>query len=203
MVLGQHPSVGDRTGGILIERPSRRSRRSGSFRFCGFLPAAVGGSGFFCGAAEQEDRAIGFSVNGVDRPHHESDDIEKSEGDTGARARSGFLSGRSRRDVVELCGIMKFILVQAHDLLRLQRDGHVASAEADVGVMPLGFRQIDHLSNEAERLGEVPELECSLNPAAPRPEHSTPASDGDERLPPLALAADRLRDRGCRFRRER
>ena len=67
---------------------------------------------------------------------------------------------------------MKFILVQAHDLLRLQRDGHVAPAEADVGVMPLGFRKIDHLPNEAERLGEVPELECSLNP--PRLVPNTP-----------------------------
>jgi hypothetical protein len=44
------------------------------------------------------------------------------------------------------------------------RDGHVAPAEADVGVMPLGFRKIGHLPDEAERLGEVPELERSLNP---------------------------------------
>src|SRR5687767_519344 len=66
-------------------------------------------------------------------------------------------------DVVELCGHDEVVLVQACDLLGLQENGHVAPAEADVGVMPLGFR-IGHLPAEAERLGEVPELECSLNP---------------------------------------
>ena len=30
--------------------------------------------------------------------------------------------------------------------------------------MPLGFRKIGHLPDEAERVGEVPELECSLKP---------------------------------------
>ena len=30
--------------------------------------------------------------------------------------------------------------------------------------MPLGFRKIGHLPDKAERLGEVPKLECSLNP---------------------------------------
>jgi hypothetical protein len=30
--------------------------------------------------------------------------------------------------------------------------------------MALGFRKIGHLPDEAERLSEVPELECSLNP---------------------------------------
>ena len=45
-----------------------------------------------------------------------------------------------------------------------RENGHVAPAEADVGVMPLGFRKIGHLPDEAERLGEVPELERSLDP---------------------------------------
>ena len=60
--------------------------------------------------------------------------------------------------------LVEVVLVQAFDLLRLQGNGHVAPAEADVGVMPLGFRKIGHLPDEAERVGEVPELECSLNP---------------------------------------
>jgi hypothetical protein len=93
-----------------------------------------------------------------------SNHIEKSEGDTSARARSGFLSGRSCRDVVELCGHDEVVLVQAFDLLRFQGDGHVAPAEADVGVMTLGFRKIGHLPDEGKRLREVPELERSLNP---------------------------------------
>ena len=60
--------------------------------------------------------------------------------------------------------LVEVVLVQAFDLLRLQGNGHVAPAEADVGVMALGFRKIGHLPDEAERLSEVPELECSLNP---------------------------------------
>ena len=93
-----------------------------------------------------------------------SNDIEKSGGNTGAGARSDFLSGRSCRDVVELCGHDEVVLVQALNLLRLQRDGHVAPAEADVGVMSLGFRQMCNLPDEGKRLREVPELECSRDP---------------------------------------
>jgi hypothetical protein len=74
------------------------------------------------------------------------------------------LSGRACRDAVELCGHDEVVLVQALDLLRLQGDGHVAPAEADVGVMTLGFRQMCNLPDEGKRLCEVPELERSLKP---------------------------------------
>ena len=45
-------------------------------------------------------------------------------------------------DAIQLRGHDEVVLVQALDLLRLQRDRRVSPAEADVGMVTFGFRQV-------------------------------------------------------------
>jgi hypothetical protein len=45
-------------------------------------------------------------------------------------------------ELIQLRRHYKVVLVQALDLLRLQRDRRVSPAEADVGMVTFGFRQV-------------------------------------------------------------
>jgi hypothetical protein len=56
--------------------------------------------------------------------------------------------------------------VQAFDLLRAQRYGRIAPAEADIGMMAFGLGELANLLYECERLAEVPEMEGPLDAAA-------------------------------------
>ena len=60
---------------------------------------------------------------------------------------------------VDLARHDKIVLVQSLDLLRAQRDGRVAPAEADIGVMAFGFGQVTYVSNKAERFLKIAEAE--------------------------------------------
>ena len=65
--------------------------------------------------------------------------------------------GRAIRPIehpIDLARHDKIVLVQSLNLLGAQRDGRVAPAEADIGVMAFGFSQATHLSHKAERLPE-------------------------------------------------
>src|SRR5215207_5355867 len=68
------------------------------------------------------------------------------------------------RRFVDFCSHDEVVLVQAFDLLRLQRDCHVTPAEADVGVMTLGFREVGNLLNQSVCLGEVLDPVRPLDP---------------------------------------
>src|SRR6516225_558817 len=59
----------------------------------------------------------------------------------------------------------KIVLVQPLDLLGAQRDGRVTPAEADIGVMTLGFSQVTDVANKAERFLKVTEAESSFDTA--------------------------------------
>src|SRR5215471_12556784 len=56
------------------------------------------------------------------------------------------------------------VLVQTFDLLRLPRDLRPAPAEADVGMMALGFRQVADLGDKFQRFLEILEAKAALDP---------------------------------------
>ena len=60
-------------------------------------------------------------------------------------------------DPIDLARHDKIVLVQPLDLLGAQRDGRVTPAEADIGVMTLGFSQVTDVANKAERFLKVTE----------------------------------------------
>src|SRR3569832_1749932 len=55
------------------------------------------------------------------------------------------------------------VFVQAFYLVRVERDGAVAPAEADVGVMPLRLGDVADAIDEGEGLGEILEFVCALD----------------------------------------
>src|SRR5207344_2904246 len=59
------------------------------------------------------------------------------------------------------CSPDKIVLMQSLDFLGAQRDGCVAPAEADIGMMAFGFSQITHVSNKVERFLEIAKAEGS------------------------------------------
>ena len=67
---------------------------------------------------------------------------------------------------IDLARHDKIVLVQSLDLLGAQRDGRVAPAEADIGVMAFGFSQVAHVSNKAERFLKIAEAEGSFDTVA-------------------------------------
>jgi hypothetical protein len=67
-------------------------------------------------------------------------------------------------ELVQLRGHYEVIFVQALDLLRLQRNRGVSPAKTDVGVMTFSFGQVASTLCEGKRLGEIFELEGSLDP---------------------------------------
>ena len=68
-------------------------------------------------------------------------------------------------DLINLARHEKIVLVQPLDLLGAQRDGRVTPAEADIGVMTLGFSQVTDVANKAERFLKVTEAESSFDTA--------------------------------------
>ena len=60
---------------------------------------------------------------------------------------------------IDLARHDKIVLVQSLDFLGAQRDGRVAPAEADIGMMAFGFSQITHVSNKVERFVEIAKAE--------------------------------------------
>ncbi len=60
----------------------------------------------------------------------------------------------------------KVVLVQSLDLLGAQRDGRVAPAEADIGVMAFGFSQVDHEEHKAERFLKIAETKGPFDAVA-------------------------------------
>src|SRR3569623_2071852 len=55
------------------------------------------------------------------------------------------------------------VFVQAFYLVRVERDGALAPAEADVGVMPLRLGDVADAIDEGEGLGEILEFVCALD----------------------------------------
>src|SRR3569623_1693134 len=55
------------------------------------------------------------------------------------------------------------VFVQAFYLVRVERDGAVAPAEADVGVMPLRLGDLADAIDEGEGLGEILAFVCALD----------------------------------------
>src|SRR3569623_1418166 len=84
------------------------------------------------------------------------------------------------------------VFVQAFYLVRVERDGAVAPAEADVGVMPLRLGDLADAIDEGEGLGEILEFVCALD-TRPRSRGSTPGSPATGPRPVRATAA------GCRL----
>ncbi|SIT56894.1 conserved hypothetical protein [Mesorhizobium prunaredense] len=62
---------------------------------------------------------------------------------------------------VDLARHDEIVLVQSFDLLGAQGNRHITPAEADVGVMALGFGELTDLLNKGER---VPEIAASKAP---------------------------------------
>ena len=60
----------------------------------------------------------------------------------------------------------KIVLVQSLDFLGSQRDGRVAPAEADIGVMAFGFSQVTDVCNKAKCFAKIAEAEGSLDAVA-------------------------------------
>src|SRR5258708_6719023 len=83
----------------------------------------------------------------------------------GLRGRSGSVPRLRPRDeeAVDLRRHDEVVLVEDLDLLRAQREGRVAPAEADVRMVTLRLRKIAHMLHEAQRLAEVPEAEGALD----------------------------------------
>ena len=67
------------------------------------------------------------------------------------------------REPVNLRGHDEVVLMQAFDLLRLQRDGGVAPTKANVRMVAHRLGQRADVINEGECLAEGPEAKCPLN----------------------------------------
>src|SRR5712692_2856927 len=74
-----------------------------------------------------------------------------------ANSRAGFAGGPNRaiEYAVDLARHDEVVLVQALDLLGVEGDGRVTPAEADVGVMAFGLRQLTDFPDKAERLPKI------------------------------------------------
>ena len=74
---------------------------------------------------------------------------------------------------IDLARHDKIVLVQSLDFLGAQRDGRVAPAEADIGMMAFGFSQITHVSNNVERFLEIAKAEGSFDTVVLQPGFET------------------------------
>jgi hypothetical protein len=74
-----------------------------------------------------------------------------------------FKHDQARINMVDLRGHYEIILVQAFDLLCLQRDRRITPAETHIGMMAFSFRKLAYLANEGERMSEILKPEISLN----------------------------------------
>src|SRR6266566_7799573 len=79
--------------------------------------------------------------------------------------RQGFAPSLLAADPVDLAGHDEVVLVQPFDLLGAQRDGRVAPAEADVGVMAFALGQLADVVDERERFAEVAKSKGPLDAA--------------------------------------
>ena len=57
----------------------------------------------------------------------------------------------------------KIVLVQSLDFLGSQRDGRVAPAEADIGVMAFGFSQVTDVCNKAKCFAKIAKAKSPLD----------------------------------------
>ena len=67
---------------------------------------------------------------------------------------------------IDLARHDKIVLVQPLDLLGAQRDGRVAPAEADIGMVAFCLSQVAHVSNKLERFLKITEGERPLDAVA-------------------------------------
>ena len=84
----------------------------------------------------------------------------------GIRGRQESLGGHPLelgRDAIELCRYDEVVLMQALDLLGLQRDRGVAPAKSDLGMMSLAFGECSYAFDEAEGFTEILETIGSLD----------------------------------------
>src|SRR5438105_3870696 len=73
-------------------------------------------------------------------------------------------AGTNSRQPVDLARHDEIVLVQAFDLLGLQRYRRIAPAEVDVGVVALGFGELADPPDEIECFAEIAETEGALDP---------------------------------------
>jgi hypothetical protein len=64
---------------------------------------------------------------------------------------------------VDLGGHDEVVLMQSMDLLGLQRDRHIAPAEADVRMMAFSFREFTNLLNKCKCLPEIAKPKAALD----------------------------------------
>src|SRR6266478_1549258 len=86
-------------------------------------------------------------------------------GNTSLQTGKGFALSLLAADPVDLAGHDEVVLVQPFDLLGAQRDGRVAPAEADVGVMAFALGQLADVVDERERFAEVAKSKGPLDAA--------------------------------------
>src|SRR5438105_15417582 len=75
---------------------------------------------------------------------------------------TGYSAGTNSRQPVDLARHDEIVLVQAFDLLGLQRYRRIAPAEVDVGVVALGFGERADPPDEMECFTEIEETEGRL-----------------------------------------
>ena len=66
--------------------------------------------------------------------------------------------------------------MQSMDLLGLQRDRHIAPAEADVRMMAFSFREFTNLLNKVKRLPEIAKTKAPLDVVGPPPGSCQPGA---------------------------
>ncbi len=74
--------------------------------------------------------------------------------------------GRPRKYSVYLGGHYEIVLMQAVNLLGLQRDSRVAPSKTDIRMVVVGFCEFTNLLNEAKRLPEILEPEIPFDPTS-------------------------------------
>src|SRR5437667_11229847 len=71
--------------------------------------------------------------------------------------------GRPSEYAVNLGGHDEVVLMQALDLLGLQRDRRIAPTEGDIRMMAFSFREFTNLLNKGKRLPEIAKPEAPLD----------------------------------------
>src|SRR5262245_52565164 len=99
----------------------------------------------------------------------ENRDNTIARGRHGSSAPTSLTIGRAIRPIehpIDLARHDKIVLVESLDFLGAQRDGRVAPAEADIGVVAFGFSQVTDVSNKAERFLKIAEAEGPFDAVA-------------------------------------